>query len=169
MGITEILDLFAYDRWANHRILHVAGHLETARYLAPAHLSHGSLRGTLVHILATQWNWRMRCQEHISPTALLPEDLFPTVATLSTRWQAEEEAFQLYLESLSDDDLDKNISYNNTSGIPYQTPLWQILFHVINHSTQFRSEAAVQLTLDHHSPGDLDYIAFARTHPVRPD
>ncbi len=162
MRIADILDLYAYDRWANGRILHVAGHLDIADYLAPAPLSHGSLRGTLVHILGTAWLWRIRCQEGVSPQVLLSEELFPTVETLSSRWQAEEEAFQLYLESLADDDLDRTISYSNTRGTHYETVLWQILFQVINHSTQFRSEAAVQLTTYHHSPGDLDYIVFAR-------
>jgi uncharacterized damage-inducible protein DinB len=162
MRIADILDLYAYDRWANQRILHVAEHLDLADYLAPASLSHGSVRGTLVHILGTAWLWRLRCQEGISPQALLSEELFPSVETLKNRWQAEEEAFQLYLESLGDDDLDRTISYRNTSGTHYENMLWQILFHVINHSTQFRSEAAVELTRLHHSPGDLDYIAFIR-------
>jgi uncharacterized damage-inducible protein DinB len=167
MRIDDILELFAYDRWANHRILHVVGHLDLADYLAPAPLSHGSLRGTLVHILGTEQMWRMRCQEGISQQSLLPEELFPTVNALSVRWQAEEEAFQLYLESLTDEDLDRTISYTNTRGTHYETVLWQILFHIVNHSTQFRSEAAVQLTRYHHSPGDLDYILFVRGKKAR--
>ena len=33
-----------------------------AQFLAPAGLSHGSLRGTLAHILSAEWVWRLRCQ-----------------------------------------------------------------------------------------------------------
>ena len=68
-----------------------------------------------------------------------------------------------YLDGLTDDDLAAGtITYSRTEGKTYETPLWQILVHVINHGTQSRSEAAVLLTQLGHSPGDLDYMIFLR-------
>ena len=67
-----------------------------------------------------------------------------------------------YLDGLTDDDLDGIITYSRAENKTYETPLWQILVHVINHGTQSRSEAAVLLTQLGHSPGDLDYMIFLR-------
>jgi uncharacterized damage-inducible protein DinB len=50
-------------------------------------------------------------------------------------------------------------------GIPFETVLWQALFHVVNHGTQTRSEAAVILTSYGHSPGDLDCTVSLRQLP----
>ena len=67
-----------------------------------------------------------------------------------------------YLAGLTDEDLDSIIRYTRTGGTWFETLLWQILLHVINHGTQSRSEAAVLLSQFGHSPGDLDYMIFLR-------
>jgi len=38
--------------------------------------------------------------------------------------------------------------------------LWHCLWHVVNHGTQHRSEAAALLTRFNQSPGDLDFTVF---------
>jgi uncharacterized damage-inducible protein DinB len=162
MQKTAMLSRYAYNRWANHRILQATEHPSASKLLASAPVSHGSLRGTLVHILGTEWIWRVRCQESLSPHSLLTEERFPTFEGLQTRWREEEDAWRAFLEGLDDETLHRVVRYTNTKGVPFETLLWQILFHVVNHGTQFRSEAAVVLTSSHHSPGDLDYIAFVR-------
>lgn len=67
-----------------------------------------------------------------------------------------------YLAGLTDEDLSSIIKYSRTEGTWIETPLWQILLHVINHGTQSRSEAAIILSQLGHSPGDLDYMIFLR-------
>lgn len=162
MDKNAILSLFAYNRWATERIFYATQPLSHEQYIAPVRLSHDSLRGTLLHLLSTEWIWRMRCQHHTSPSAFLSEDQFPTRDTFRYRWQAEQEAMQDFLTHIDDGELSQPVTYTNTKGQVFSTILWQILFHVVNHSTQFRSEAAVILTAYGHSPGDLDYIAFLR-------
>jgi uncharacterized damage-inducible protein DinB len=39
--------------------------------------------------------------------------------------------------------------------------VWQMLVHVVNHGTQHRAEAAVLLTGEGRSPGELDLISYA--------
>ncbi len=66
------------------------------------------------------------------------------------------------MAGLDDAALDRPVRYTTTQGTPCADPLWQLLLHVVNHSTQFRSEAAVVLTTFGVSPGDLDLLVFLR-------
>lgn len=161
MNIEAIHSLFDYNYWVNQRILKAAAGLSQEQFIAPAGVSHDSLRSTLVHTLGAEWVWRTRCQGS-SPPALLSEDKFPDLETLVRRWREEEGAMGSYLDGLTDDDLDGIITYSRAENKTYETPLWQILVHVINHGTQSRSEAAVLLTQLGRSPGDLDYMIFLR-------
>lgn len=163
MRLVEILTLFDYNYWANDRVLAAAAKVTDAQFtaLAPA-VSNGSLRGALLHVLNAEWIWRMRCHEGLSPSGLLMEEDFPTLETLRTRWQTDEQTMRTFLAGLRDDDLTDPVKYKTTSGTPHENTLWHILVHVVNHGTQFRSEAAVLLSEYSQSPGDLDFIYFLR-------
>jgi uncharacterized damage-inducible protein DinB len=162
MTCDDIRLLYDYNYWANARVLTAAARVSPAQLTAPARLSHGSLRGTLVHTLGTEVVWRLRCQEGVSVTALPAESELPTLDTIQARWAEEERRMRGYLASLSDDALTATVQYKSTKGVPFANVLWQLLAHVVNHGTQFRGEAAVALTEYGHSPGDLDLLAFLR-------
>ncbi len=162
MNKNDIMTLYDYNYWANARILNATGRVTPEQFVAPANLSHGSLRGILVHAFGAEMIWRLRCQEGISVTAVPSENEFPTSGDLLTRWQAEERAMRSYLALLSDIDLNTEIQYRNTKGAPFANILWKILAHVVNHGTQSRAEAGIALTMFGQSPGDLDMILFFR-------
>lgn len=162
MNRSDILTLFDYNDWANGRIAAVAEQVSSEQFLAPANVSHGSLRDTLVHMLNADWIWRLRCQEGVSPESLLPYEDFPDFGALRSRWEKESAALRSYVKSLTDEDLLQTIHYSSTAGRPYSDTLGHILVHLINHGTQHRSEAAVLLTDYGRSPGDLDFIVFLR-------
>ncbi len=67
-----------------------------------------------------------------------------------------------FLAWMDPTDLDRKMHYTNTQGKEFDTPLWEILMHIVNHGTQFRSEAGVVLSQLGHSPGNMDFIHFVR-------
>lgn len=162
MHLSELQTLYNYNYWANGRVLDAADRLRKASFIAPAGLTHGSVQGNLVYVLSVEWVWRKRCQRRTSPTDLLRATDFPTVDVLRARWQQEEKAMRDYLGSLQERDLTREVDYVTTIGMPYRHELWQILLHVVNHGTQFRSEVAVVLSRKRKSPGDLELIAYLR-------
>jgi uncharacterized damage-inducible protein DinB len=163
MQKNEILMLYDYNYWAHDRILAAAAKVRNEEFVAPRAYSHGGLRGTLVHALAAEWLWRVRCQERKSPTGMqLKEDDFATLDALRSRWHDEERAMRGYLNSLTDVTINEPIRYKFFDGTEYEHQLWQVLVHVLNHGTQHRSEAAVMLTDLGHSPGNIDLSVYLR-------
>jgi uncharacterized damage-inducible protein DinB len=163
MQKSEIIALFAYNYWAHNRILTAAAKVRNEDFIAPRPYSHGGLRGTLVHALAAEYLWRVRCQERRSPTGLqLKEEEFADLVALRSRWQQEERAMRGYLDSLPEETLRQTLRYTFFDGKEYEHQLWQVLLHVVNHGTQHRSEAAVMLTDLGCSPGNIDLSVYLR-------
>jgi uncharacterized damage-inducible protein DinB len=99
-----------------------------------------------------------------APTSEWENDLeLAGLEELRRFWAAEEAAQFVYLDSLSDTDLESELVYTMPNGTEERLPLWQSLLHVLTHSIQFRGEAAVRLTQLGASPGDLDFNNFMDT------
>ena len=162
MNQEDVQTLFAYNAWANERIMQAAARVSAEQFATPAHLSHGSLRTTLVHMLGAENVWRQRTQLGLSPTTLLKEPDFPTFEVLRQYVIDEDQKWIDYAAEVTDAELQHVVHYKNTRGEPFSTPLWQIMAHVVNHGTQTRSEAAIALTEYNCSPGDIDLIKFLR-------
>ncbi len=159
----HIQTMLAYNSWANARVLDAAARLTEHEYNEPLPgLVQGSIRGALVHVYAAEHVWRVRWAEGISPTALPWEDDLPTLHDLREVWAVEQEKWDVLTASLTSAELEKDIHYKTTGGTEWATPLWQILLHVVNHGTQFRSEATVALKAAGFYPGDINTMAFLR-------
>ena len=159
MNIQDILTIYDYNYWANKKILAMSANVTQEQFLAPASFPYGGLRGTLLHILDTEWGWRALFQ-NIGSAADLLEANFLAVAALEARSREEETAMRAYLASLSDEDMESHLRYTTDTGIKRDRILWHCLLHVVNHGTQHRSEAAALLTGYDQSPGDLDFVVF---------
>jgi uncharacterized damage-inducible protein DinB len=155
----DLLTLYEYTNWANGQILSAATLISQEQFTAPSTHSLGSLQSILLHALDTEYGWRVRCQ-HNQGSPLLSEADFPNVHALGQRWKEEQAAMRAYLASLGDDDLINLVRYTADNGEKRERVLWHCLFHVVNHGTQHRSEAAALLTEYGQSPGDLDFTVF---------
>ena len=153
--------LFEYNRWANERLLQRAAELTEDEFHRDLGLSMASVAGSLAHALSAETVWLARCRGE-SPSRLLGEADFPTIAVLQERWALQEEAMSGWLASLGEAELWGKVSYRTTGGEEQRQVLAYLLAHVVNHGTQFRAEAAVGLTRLGHSPGDIDLIVWLR-------
>jgi uncharacterized damage-inducible protein DinB len=82
MLIEYFRTLYDYNYWTNAKILDAAGQVNDAQFIEETPDSHGSLRGTLVHILGAEWMWRSRWWR-TSPTTELREADLPTCTLIA--------------------------------------------------------------------------------------
>jgi uncharacterized damage-inducible protein DinB len=158
--MTEMMRmLYAYNAWANQRILDKAADLTAEQLHAKAGASFDSVHDTLVHTMSAQWVWFMRWMG-TSPTSMLKPADYPTLETMEARWREIEADTQAFLAQLDESGLQRVVRYNNIQGKAFAYPLWQLLLHQVNHGTQHRSEVAMILTQHGRSPGNMDLSVY---------
>jgi uncharacterized damage-inducible protein DinB len=143
MNREDTLLLFAYNRWANAQVLDALSQLTEEQLKRNLSSSHGSVHGTLTHILAAEWVWLMRCKG-VSPAALFdPADF--SLDSLSAELAEVEREQKRFIDELAEQSLSTVVSYTNTKGEQWAYPLNQILQHVANHSTYHRGQVITML------------------------
>ncbi|WP_420642005.1 DinB family protein [Candidatus Leptofilum sp.] len=157
MHKSDIETLIAYNFWADNEILTACEQISVEEFTRPVTPNPGwhSLRGTLVHLLDTEYGWCAALQ-NLPDAGVLREEDFPDVASLRTRWQQEEAAWLTFIAEM--DDAALNAIWREEGTI--QRTRWQTILHVINDGTYHRSEAAAMLTGYGCSPGELDFEGY---------
>lgn len=159
MNIQDIHLIYEYNYWANRKIVEAASKVTEEQFLAPADYPFGGLQGTLLHIVDAEYGWRIFFETNTFGEDLSIED-FPNLQTLEKKFYAEETSMRAYLSRLNDEDINNHVIYTTSQGIVRDRILWHCLYHLVNHGTQHRSEAAALLTSYGASPGDLDVTVF---------
>jgi uncharacterized damage-inducible protein DinB len=131
--------LFDYTVWANHKVMRAVATLSVDDFKRDLKSSHGGVRGTLVHGMSAEWVWLERWKG-VSPTRMFDEGEFPDIVALRDRWAVIEEHRASWLESLRPEAMPEKVRYRSLQGQEFETPLWQLVQHVANHSTYHRGQ-----------------------------
>ena len=166
MSIALIREHYHYHRWANRRLFDLAAGLGdgVARDMG-THWSFPTLKGTFAHIYGADNVWLTRWKGS-SPSRLLGDADFASIADLRAKWDALETEQQAFVAGLAEADLTRPVRYRNTEGKEFQVALGALLQHVVNHATHHRSEAATMITLISGSPPDTGINSY-RTAVVK--
>src|SRR6516164_7977017 len=139
----DVLALFAYDRWANAKVVDACRKLTAEQYVAEPVGGWSSVRSTIYHIaLATEWNLRALADD--------PDDSIPAeadMATVDDVAQLLERAYRRFEElspTLTPEWLYTVLTLH-AIGRTFTLPRWAILRHIVNHSTYHRGQAASKL------------------------
>jgi uncharacterized damage-inducible protein DinB len=155
--------LYDYHYWARDKVLAAAEGMTEDEYAKDTGFTYKSVRGMLMHTMTAEIMWLARARgESISFADLPNGESHPTLDALSEHWAKVESLQRSYLQSLQDDDLEKDVVFTGRDGNEFRQPLWQILTLVYSHAIQHRSEAAEALTMAARSPGNLDFMVYVR-------
>ncbi len=142
--LATLRDLFDYNYWARDRHLQACAALTEEQFIRPMGSSFSSVRDTLAHLVGAEWIWCERWQGR-APRALPTAGEFPTLGAVETRWRAVEHDVRAYLGGLREDALARPLTYVNIKGETWTYPLWQTLFHLVNHQTYHRGQVTTLL------------------------
>lgn len=161
--IDEVRALFAYTRWANHRLLEAAAALPDDDLARDLGSSFPSVLATFDHIARSDWVW-LRRWDGESPTGAPADWDASSLDAVRRRWKGIEAERAALLDRLDDDALDRVIHYRRVDGSEHVNRLDEMLRHVVNHSTYHRGQIVTMLRQLGATPPSTDLIAFYRDH-----
>ncbi len=154
-------ELIKYTLWADRRML------AATREVAPEHLvldagaSHGSLLGTLAHVLGAQRLWMSRfCG---APLSRLPDASdYPDREALVSGFHELWAELEFFLASLHEDQLQAPLAWSTLAGEAREERLWLLILHLVNHSTYHRGQAVLLLRQLGYPPPSTDLVEFLK-------
>lgn len=147
--IQDVDSLIRYNHWASGRILDVMQSADAVPERAVELFSH-LLRAQDV------WYGRVQKTDHTELDFWATEPL----SACAERVEASTRRWQTVLKEY--EDLDQSMSYTNSKGTPFETPLRDVLTHVVNHGTHHRAQIALVLREADIAPPPTDYIFYLR-------
>jgi len=139
----DVVASFAYDRWANTKVLDACRKLTPEQYVAKPVPGWSSVRSTVYHIaLVTDF--------HLRTLAGDADDRIPTEGDLATVDDAArllERAYRRFEElpqTLTPERLNTVLTLRAV-GRTFTLPRWAMLRHIVNHSTYHRGQVAAKL------------------------
>ena len=162
----DIQFLFAYDRWANHRVLRSISRLSPEQFTRDLGGSFHSVRDAMVHIAAGEWVWIQYWKAKSHSVAFVNDlqrrrDLvfapyaFPNVAAVESKWAEVEQEQVEFVEAITDQKLDDLLPFRTT-----HVKLGQLMQHVANHSTYHRGQISLMMRQLKAEPIETDFHVF---------
>lgn len=139
----DFTSLFAFNRWANAKMLDACRKLTPEQYIAEPVPGWSSVRATVFHIALVTELWLRGLEND-------PDDSIPAEAEVATIDDAErllDRAYQRFdrmLPMLTPERLAAIVTFRRR-GRTATLPAWAVLRHVVNHTTYHRGQVASKL------------------------
>ena len=150
-----------YTAWASGKLVDAAGTLSPQELVRDFGTADHNVLGTLVHVYAADRLWLNRVEGNPPERFLVPErDMH--LAVLKSDWPALHERWKRWGALLTEESIQRDVSYKSIKGDAFVTPTWEIVLHVVNHGTHHRGQVSGFLRAMGHTPPPLDLAAFYR-------
>ncbi|HVT57877.1 MAG TPA: DinB family protein [Thermoanaerobaculia bacterium] len=151
--------LLLYTMWADRICLKALEAVRPEDLRRETGTSFGSLLGTLIHQLGGERLWLARCAGK-ALDRLLAVDEFADLEALTAAWGETSAELGFFLASLTGEQAESPITWTSTEGSVHTRPLWELLAHLVNHSTYHRGQAMSLLRQLGYVPPSTDLIYF---------
>ena len=139
----DFASLYAYNRWADCRVLDACRKLTPEQYAAEPVPGWSSVRSSLVHIAVVTDGW-LRGVAGESVQTFPTEAELPTLDDIERLLDRAYQTFETVLPALTPERLTTPQTFRGRSRTAVVPP-WVVLRHVVNHSTYHRGQVASKL------------------------
>jgi len=158
LNTEDFRTLYAYNDWANRRIIDACRALDEPVFTRGYGRSFGSIKDTLAHIAWAEWLWLERWQHRSPKQAALPDA--SSLAAIERVMKEVARGQHSFVERVRDEDLRERISYVNIKGETWEYTLSQMLQHTVNHSTYHRGQIVTLLRQAGANGVSTDYLLY---------
>jgi uncharacterized damage-inducible protein DinB len=150
---------FDYVIWADQRQLELVRQLPEAEYAKDRGFSFGSIHKILTHELSAQSVWLDRF-EGVEPVWLEQRPGLENLAAVDDVWPRIHERGRKFMATLTPQKLASNLNYSNMRGEKFSLPLWELIFHMCQHSYYHRSQLNSMIKLAGGKPKSVDFSTW---------
>jgi uncharacterized damage-inducible protein DinB len=162
--LTQLRELFTYNRWANERLLDVCATLAPEQVGRDLGGSFPSVWMTLTHIYAGENTWLARWQG--TATGQAPDlDGVTDIAGLRAKWDALWERQSQFIGDATESDVRCVIPIVFRNGTSMDQQMAATMRHTVNHSTYHRGQVTNFLRILGAQPVPLDLVYYYRDFP----
>jgi uncharacterized damage-inducible protein DinB len=162
----DLMSLYAYDRWANERILEACRKLSAEQYAAEPVPGWSSVRASLAHIAIVTDGWLLGIAGDSGGTLPSEADL-PTVDDSARLLAQAYSRFDALYPTLSAEALATPMTFRRGTRVAVLPP-WVVLRHIVNHSTYHRGQLAAKLKRHEIDAPPTDLVMWASAQIAPP-
>jgi uncharacterized damage-inducible protein DinB len=161
MTLSEVVELFDYNDWANARLLGVCASLSQKHWSQDLGGSYPTLLSVVAHVVGGEWIWLKRWTGE-SPRSTPGWFTDPAPSSLNDALGQVQQERRRLLGTLTEEDLEREVPYTLLDGSTGALPLSSLLRHLVNHSTYHRGQIASMLRRLNVVPPATDLLIFAQ-------
>ena len=155
----DLVSLYAYNTWANARVLDSLRALTEAEYAQEQGGGWPSLRATFVHIAGATDAWAERFSGRDTTRLATIEEL-PGLEDAARALLAAEEKHASLLPTFTPERLAGPFAWKNLKGETKTAPFGVVVRHVVNHQTYHRGQIAAMVRRLGHAPKSTDMVVW---------
>jgi uncharacterized damage-inducible protein DinB len=161
MTTHDIRMLHAFNSWASNRIFDAVARIPETDAMKDLKSSHGSVHGTLLHMVAAEKIWLSRWVGK-PDTRLVAAPDAPTLAAVRRLWEETGFSMAKFLGTMTDARLKETFAMTTSAGATFTHAYGQAIQHVVDHSTYHRGQVVSLLRQLGHTPPGTGLIVFYR-------
>ena len=138
------IELSEFNIWANNRVCDWLDKISEQQWNQPVVSSFNSIYKTILHTVASEKIWEERLKGK-SNLEMLTATFNGSKEELLQLWKEISLKFKKMIEEMPETLFEQNLLYKNTKGVEYNLPYYQLIAHVVNHSTYHRGQVVTML------------------------